>query len=237
MSNVYEAIKSHNFTTEEELLYVPSSLIIQKKKLGGRFIERSPKAWYASFNCAKFANNLSSNPPKKHIRVIVDQPVAGRPAKKQKLGNPLFTNILEIVLNLRKTLPESLQDDIETMSEEQEIEQEELFLIDKNLIQHPDRKWLAVTKEHTLYVPHNWQVRCRQIVFLDLFVNPVLVNKTDATVIFKTSDENTLLYYFEDSNLLVGDFEEFSERLYNSKTWYLVDDAVPIMNILSRTVV
>ncbi|CAG8540053.1 983_t:CDS:2, partial [Ambispora leptoticha] len=132
----------------------------------------------------------------------------GRPAKKQKLGNPLFTNLLDVVLNLRKTLPESLRDDIETMSEEQEIEQEELT---SNLIQHPDRKPLALPMR--IAIPSSSYL-ARRVSALD----------------------DNLLYCFEDSNLFVGDFEEFSERLYNPKTWYLVDGTVP-RDVLARTVV
>ncbi|CAG8701703.1 16019_t:CDS:1, partial [Acaulospora colombiana] len=53
---------------------------------------------------------------------------------------------------------------------------------------------------------------------------------TDATAIFKALGDK-LLYCFEDSNLFVGDFEEFSERLYNPKTWY------SSQGCLARTVV
>ena len=142
----------------------------------------------------------------------------------------MFTNILEVVLNLRKTLPQSLQDNIETMSDEQETEQEELTSIDTNLIQHPDRKQLAVIKEHVLYVRESYRdlyhivtnENCNprllisgtsgvgKSCFLIYLLIRLLCNKTDATVIFKPFD-GTLLYCFEDSNLFVGDFEEFSE--------------------------
>ncbi|CAG8470223.1 14015_t:CDS:2 [Acaulospora morrowiae] len=180
----------------------------------------------------------------------------GRSANKQKLGNPLFTNILEVVLNLRKALPENLQDDIETMSEEQELEQEELISINTNLIQHPDRKPLAVIMEHVLYVRKSYKDLYRIVTkdkydprflisgtsgvgkscFLIYLLIRLLCNKTDATVIFRPVDGD-LLYCFRDSNLLVGDFKEFSEQLYyNSKAWYLVDGTVP-EDVIARTVV
>ena len=60
-----------------------------------------------------------------------------------------------MVLNLRKTLPESLRDNIETASEE-ELEQESAS-INANLIQHPDGKPLAVIKEHVLYVRESYR--------------------------------------------------------------------------------
>ncbi|CAG8596254.1 6061_t:CDS:2, partial [Acaulospora morrowiae] len=179
-----------------------------------------------------------------------------RPAKKKKLGNPLFTNTLEVILNLRKALPDNLRDDIETMSEEQEIEQEELTSINTNIIQHPDRKPLAVIKEHVLYVRksykdlyhivNNEKYDPRFLIsgtsgvgkscFLIYLLIRLLCNKTDATVIFRPVEEN-LLYCFRDSDLFVGDFEEFSEELYyNSKAWYLVDGKVP-EDVIARTVV
>ncbi|CAG8611666.1 10636_t:CDS:2 [Ambispora gerdemannii] len=169
--------------------------------------------------------------------------------------DPLFTNILDVVLNLRKTLPESLRDDIETMSEEQEIEQEELT---SNLIQHPNRKPLAVIKEPVLYVRESYRDLYHIVTnendedcdlkflitgtsgvgkscFLIYLLIRLLCNKTDATVIFKPASGN-LLYCFKDSNLSVGDSEEFSEQLYNSKTWYLVDGTVP-EDVIAKTVV
>ncbi|CAG8486714.1 4514_t:CDS:2 [Acaulospora morrowiae] len=175
-----------------------------------------------------------------------------RPAKKQKLGNLLFTNILDVILNLRKTLPESLRDDIETMTEEQEIKQEE---VTSNLIQYLDRKPLAVIQEHVLYVQKSYEdlyhivtnENCHpkflisgtsgvgKLCFLIYLLIRFLCNRTNAIVIFKARDDN-FLYCFENSNIFVGYFEEFSERLYNPKTWYLVDGTVP-KNVLARTVV
>src|SRR5436305_10815906 len=60
-------------------------------------------------------------------------------------------------------------------------------------------------------------------------------NRTDATVIFKQATDD-LLYHFNGSNLNVGSFDEFSEQLYDTKTWYLVDGTVP-KDVLARTVV
>ena len=160
-----------------------------------------------------------------------------------------------MVLNLRKTLPESLQDNIERMSEEQEIEQEELTSINTNLIQHAGRKPLAVIKEHVLYVRESYRDLYHIVTnkncdprflisgtsgvgkscFLIYLLIRLLCNETDATVIFQPVG-GSLLYCFKDSNLFVGDFEEFSEHLYNSKTWYLVDGSVP-EDVVARTVV
>ncbi|CAG8618192.1 2418_t:CDS:2 [Cetraspora pellucida] len=165
---------------------------------------------------------------------VSDQPVAGRPTKKQKLGNPLFTNILDVVLNLRKTLPESLRDDIETMSEEQEIEQEELT---SNLIQHPSRKPLAVIKEPVLYVRESYRDLYHIVTNEnDEDCDPrFLISGTSGVVIFKPVDED-FLYCFEGPNLTIGYFDEFSGKLYNHKTWYLVDGTAPTF-VIARTVV
>ena len=162
-----------------------------------------------------------------------------------------------MVLNLRKTPPESLQDNIERMLEEQKIEQEELTSIDTNLIRHAGRKPLAVIKEHVLYVRESYRDLYHIVTnencdpkflisgtsgvgkscFLIYLLIRLLCNKTDATVIFQpVGGSSSLLYCFKDSNLFVGDFEEFSEHLYNSKTWYLVDGTVP-RDVLARTVV
>ncbi|CAG8440012.1 6870_t:CDS:2 [Diversispora eburnea] len=142
-----------------------------------------------------------------------------RSAKRQKLGNPMFTNILEVALSLRKALPESLRDNI------MEEEQEESTSINANLIQHPDGKPLAAIKEHILYVRES---------YTDLY-HIVTNENCDPCSLYLAPDGN-LLYCFTDSNLFVGKFEEFSEQLYNSKTWYLVDDTVP-KDVLERTVV
>ncbi|RHZ82131.1 hypothetical protein Glove_114g202 [Diversispora epigaea] len=153
---------------------------------------------------------------------------------KQKLGNPLYTNILEVVLNLRKTLPESLRDNIETMLGEQEIEQEELTSIDANLIQHPGRKPLAIIKKHVLYVRESYK-DLYHIVTNENCDPRFLISGTSGVVIFKPVDED-LLYCFEGPNLSIGYFDEFLEKLYNPKTWYLVDGAAPKF-VIAKTVI
>ncbi|CAG8493255.1 1859_t:CDS:2 [Acaulospora morrowiae] len=91
------------------------------------------------------------------------------------------------------------------------------------------KKPLAVIKEHVLYVRKSY------VDLYHIVTNENCNPKTDATVIFKALDDK-ILYCFEDSNLFVGDFEEFLERLCNPQTWYLVDGTVP-SDVLARTVI
>ena len=122
-----------------------------------------------------------------------------------------------MVLNLRKTLPESLRDNIETASEE-ELEQESASM---NLIQHPDGKPLAVINEHVLYVRKSYidlyhivtNENCNpkflisgtsgvgKSCFLIYLLIRLLCNRTDATVIFKQARDD--LHHFNGSNLTV----------------------------------
>jgi hypothetical protein len=160
----------------------------------------------------------------------------------------LFTNILEVVIELMNNkFPEFLQDDKEQDDNpgEQDVDQEEP-LISHSVIEHSEKKELAVVKEQVLYIrkayedlyhivtKKNYDPRfliygtsgIGKSCFLIYLLIRLLCNKPNATVIFKPMTSN-LLYCFENTKLRVGSFEEFSEQLYNSETWYLVDDTAP----------
>ncbi|RHZ76166.1 hypothetical protein Glove_202g84 [Diversispora epigaea] len=219
--------------------------ILRKEKITGRAFFNTTKQEYKDYGMkggpasvlTDFAKEIKGEHP-----VVVDP---SRSIKKQKLGNPLFTNILEVILDLRKTLPESLRKE----------EQEESTSIDTNLIQHPCKKPLAVIKEHVLYVRKSYRDLYHIITnencdpkhlvsgtsgvgkscFLIYLLIQLLCNKTDVTVIFKPFDED-LLYCFEGPNLSIGYFDEFMEKLYNPKAWYLVDGSVPKF-VMSKIVI
>jgi hypothetical protein len=156
-----------------------------------------------------------------------------------------FTNILEVIIELRNQLPAYLQDDIDREQGEQDVDQEEL-LISRSIIAHSEKKKLAVVKKQALYIRKAYEdlyhivtkenVDPRFLIsgtsgvgkscFLIYLLIRLLCNKQNATVIFKSKKSN-LLYCFENTKLRTGSFEEFSEQLYNSKTWYLVDGTAP----------